>query len=435
MSRHLLAGLFAGVLGIAALATSAVAGEAAGDGWEDGWEDDWADEPDRPVWSGFVELAAGTRVVGGEAPTSATLGELRGQAETEWLGDGYTVSFTGEVLHDEVLDDTDIEVRELALQVPVGTALDVKAGRQVLTWGTGDLLFLNDLFPKDFESFFAGRDDEYLKAPSNAVRISTYHDWANAEVVWTPEFQPDEYLDGERFSLFDPGANAIAVIDPPLDAETPDGLSSGEVAVRLFKRVRATEYALYAYRGFFKQPSAVNRRGRPTFAPMNAFGMSMRAPLGTGLVNGEFAWYESRDDGNGDDPRVPNSQARWLIGYERELVTNFTGAVQYYGERIADYDALRSTAPNRETMPDKWRSLLTARLTYRAMRDTLTLGLFAFVSPSDEDYHLRPTVAYRVSDTWQISAGANLFGGRDSHTFFGQLEDNGNVYLRLRRYY
>lgn len=434
MGRRLLAGLLTGVLSIAA-AIAMSAEEESPDGSDDPWEDDWGDEPDGLVWSGFVELAGGTRVVDGARPTTATLGELRGQAQTEWLGDGYTVSFKGEALHDEVLNDTDIELRELSLHVPLGTALDIRAGRQVLTWGTGDLLFLNDLFPKDFESFFAGRDDEYLKAPSNAVRVSVYHDWVNAEVVWTPEFQPDIYLDGERFSFFDPVAGDIAVIDPPLDAEEPDGLSSGEVALRLFKRIRATEYALYAYRGYFKQPTAMDDLGRPTFAPMNAFGASARAPLGGGLVNGEFAWYQSRDDRSGNDPRIPNSQARWLVGYERELVTNLTGAVQYYGERIANYGALSESAANRSTLPEKWRSLVTMRLTYRAMRDTLTLGLFAFVSPSDEDYHLRPNLNYRISDTWQFSAGANLFGGREPHTFFGQLEDNSNIYLRLRRYY
>ena len=61
------------------------------------------------------------------------------------------------------------------LAIPAGCNLDVKLGRQVLTWGTGDLLFLNDLFPKDWVSFFAGRDDEYLKAPSNTLRATQYN--------------------------------------------------------------------------------------------------------------------------------------------------------------------------------------------------------------------------------------------------------------------
>lgn len=411
------------------------AAEDAAEDWEELWEDDWDDEPEGLVWTGFLELAAGVRTDGGDDPTAATVGEARARTETEWLGDGYTASFTADLLRDEALNDTQVDIRELALQLPVGSALDVKAGRQVLTWGTGDLLFLNDLFPKDFESFFAGRDDEYLKAPSTALRLTAYHDWLNADLVWMPEFEPDDYLDGERFSFYDPAVGAIGVLDPPLDAAEPDGLDSGEVALRLFKRAQATELAVYLYHGYFKQPTAVNDRGRPTFAPMNAYGASIRSPLGPGLVNAEVSWYASRDDGNGDDPRIPNSQARWLVGYERELVTNLTGTVQYYGERLADYDALRASHPAPEILPEEWRSLLTLRLNYRAMRDNLTAELFTFYSPSDEDYHLRPSVSYRTSDAWQISGGANLFGGDASHTFFGQLQDNSNVYLRVRRYY
>ena len=60
------------------------------------------------------------------------------------------------------------DVRDLTLSFSAGASTDVSIGRQVITWGTGDLVFLNDLFPKDFVSFFAGRDDDYLKAPGDA---------------------------------------------------------------------------------------------------------------------------------------------------------------------------------------------------------------------------------------------------------------------------
>ncbi|MEQ8858598.1 MAG: hypothetical protein RIC56_08120 [Pseudomonadales bacterium] len=412
----------------------AIAAKAAEDAWDDSWGDDWDEEPGGLVWTGFLELGAGVRLDDDE-PTRATLGELRGRTETEWAAERWTASLKVDALRDEALNDSAIDLRELALQFPVGSALDVKAGRQVLTWGTGDLLFLNDLFPKDFESFFAGREDEYLKAPSTAVRLTAYTDLVNVDLVWTPEFEPDIYLDGERFTFFNPAVGDIDVFDPPLSVDRPEGLHSGEVALRLFKRVRSTELALYAYHGYFKQPTALNRRGRATFAPMEAAGFSIRGPLGAGIANAEGSWYESRDDGNGDNPNVPNSQARWLLGYERELIPNLTGAVQYYGERLDDPALLRAGLPDPRFAPDKWRSLFTLRLSYRALRDNLTLGLFTFYSPSDDDYHLRPTVSYRFSDAWQISGGASLFGGSKVHTTFGQLQDNDNVYLRLRRYY
>jgi hypothetical protein len=58
--------------------------------------------------------------------------------------------------------------------------------------------------------------------------------------------------------------------------------------------------------------------------------------------------------------------------------------------------------------------------------------LFAFVSPSDEDYYLRPSATYRVSDALTLSAGGNIFGGENNYSFFGQFEKDSNLYARAR---
>jgi len=421
-----------------ALAAAAEASTAAAA--EDDWDDDWGAGTEEPaggaVWSGFVEAAGGMRTDGGSEPTGATLGEVRVRAETEWVRDGVTLTFKGDALGDAALENADLLVRDLTIRLPIGERIDLKAGRQVMTWGTGDLLFLNDLFPKDFESFFAGREDDYLKAPANAVRMTAYGDAVNVDFVWMPVFKSDVYLDGSRFSFYDPTSGRIEAPDPPLHTENPDPTpANGEFALRLFRQAGGVEYAAYGYRGFFKQPTALDDRGRPTFAPLTVAGASLRRPLGPGLFNAEFAWYASRDDRSGRDPAVPNSQARWLLGYEREIVTNLTGSVQYYGERIQHHDQLRDTTPEGLPIADQWRTVLTARLTWRAMMDKLTLGTFVFVSPSDRDWHLRPALTWRISDAWQFSAGLNLFGGAHDWTFFGQLEENSNGYLRIRRYY
>ena len=89
-----------------------------------------------------------------------------------------------------------------------------------------------------------------------------------------------------------------------------------------------------------------------------------------------------------------------------------------------------STTPQFE--PDRNRSVFTNRLTYRTARDELTFSLFTFYSPTDNDYYLRPSVSFRQSDHWTFTGGANLFSGKRSQTFFGQLEDNSNVWFRAR---
>jgi hypothetical protein len=96
---------------------------------------------------------------------------------------------------------------------------------------------------------------------------------------------------------------------------------------------------------------------------------------------------------------------------------------------------LIDNSPFPEFEPDKYRHLLTNRLTYRAARDKHTWSLFTFYSPSDSDVYLRPVYSYRHSDRWSVTAGGNLFGGRDEHTFFSQLEDASNAYLRIRFHY
>jgi hypothetical protein len=97
-----------------------------------------------------------------------------------------------------------------------------------------------------------------------------------------------------------------------------------------------------------------------------------------------------------------------------------------------DHDELlaNSLAPPFE--PDEVRHLLTNRLTYRAGRDKHTWSLFTFYSPSDRDIYARPVYAYRHSDQWSVTAGANLFAGNNEHTFFGQLQDASSAYVRIR---
>ena len=408
------------------------------DGGEDWGDDDWLDaEASDLQLSGFVEAALGSRW--GSVPqvgSKQTLGDARVRVESEWSGERLTVRFKGDGWYDSYLEEFNGELRDLTLAFSPTSNWDLKLGRQVLTWGTGDLVFLNDLFPKDWISFFAGREDEYLKAPSNAIRATWYSNVVNIDLAWTPVFESDEYLTGERFSFFSPLAGQRIAPDPPLRGIEPDkDIDNGEIAVRLFKTFGSTEMAMYAYRGFFHQPTAFTNTFQPTFTPMAAIGVSVRHPFGSGLFNTEAVYYASRDDRGGNDPHVPNDQVRLLLGYEREAITNFTVAFQYYLEWTQDYDTLieNSLAPQFE--PSEYRHVLTNRLNYRLNQDRLTFSLFTFYSLSDNDYYFRPSLSYRYSDQWTFTGGASIFGGRDAHTFFNQFADNSNVYARIRYNY
>ena len=405
---------------------------------DDPWDDeDWGDDDEAAAWAGFIEAGLGTRLHSDPLLDERnTLEEVRWRIESEWQPGSATVSFKADAAYDGIEAGWDAEIRDLTAAFTLAEDYDLKLGRQVQTWGTGDLLFLNDLFPKDFVSFFAGRDDEYLKAAGNAIRVTRFSEMINVDFAWTPVFEPDVYLTGERYSFFSPLAGENIAPRPPLTAVEPDEKpANGEFALRLFRTFESREIALYAYRGFFKQPTALTADLEPTFAPLTAVGASLRQPLGPGLLNVEGSYYRSRDDRDGSDPFVPNDQLRMLAGYEWEARPNFTVGLQYYLEWTGDYSRLIDNSSSPEFEPDEFRHLLTNRLTYRIGRDRHTLSLFTFFSPSDSDFYLRPSYSYRHSDEWSLTAGGNLFGGSDAHTFFSQLQDASNLYLRVRYHY
>ena len=385
---------------------------------------------------GFVEFGVGSRLRDDpQQPDDILLNEARFRLELAHFTDRAEFVFKSDFTADGLTEEVDLDIREAVIVLRASDLLDVRAGCQILTWGTGDLLFLNDLFPKDFVSFFVGRDDEYLKAPANALRLTFYSSLANLDLVAIPVFEPDRSIAGERLSFFDPGTGALESVTSMGGALTSSRparkLGNGELAARLFRRVGGYELALYGYRGFTKQPVAFDPVGDlPTHSRLNAYGASVRGAVAGGIAHIETSLYDGADD-PGDDPNVPNSQLRGLMGYERELVPDVTGAVQYYVEHVLDHDRLLAASSHPAFEPSRTRHLITTRLTYRLLRQTLTVSLFAFASPNDEDAYLRPSLSYAYSDALTVTGGANVMVGDDA-TFFGQLERGSNVYLRSR---
>lgn len=415
--------------------TAVVAADGNDEVWgsDEDWGDDaWAEESPASGLqiNGFVDAGVGY-FLRDSNPTQEgeSLAEVRLRLETNhYFGEVFgslKVDFTG----DAVTDDMDAAVREAFLNFAPLSSLDLRAGRQILTWGTGDLVFLNDLFPKDWRSFFSGRDQQYLKAPADAIRATWYQPLANLELVWVPEFESDNYITGERFSYFSPMVGAIVAAPPVVTARQPDG---DEWAARVYQTVGNLEWAIYGYRGYFKQPEGFNpATAEAQFPSLSVGGASLRGTIGPGIGNMELARHRSDNDKNGINPFVPNSQWRFLLGYEQELITNLTLGLQYYLERISQYSALINQSSTPQFVPEQNRHTLTTRLTYRAMQDRLRWSFFAFWSPNEHDAYLIPSVNYRYSDNLSVQAGANLFYGEDDHTFLGQLQKNDNVYGRI----
>jgi hypothetical protein len=386
----------------------------------------------------FWDTRLGIRTQGDDlVDNDYTLAETRLRLEYEQQWQQAAFILKSDLLLDALADDRGIDIekregwlqlREVKLGLQPHSKVDMSLGRQVLTWGTGDLIFINDLFPKDFNSFFIGRAEEYLKSPVDALRVSAYFDLLNVDLVYSPRFDSNLYLDPQRLSFFgSPG-------DPHLRVDTPDEwFSDDEFYVRANRRLGSWELALYGYNGFWKGPEGFDLdRQVLVFPELAVYGASARGSLAGGILNVEYGYYDSKNAGLHGKDHAPPSEQRLLLGYQRELARELTLGLQYYLTHIEDYGEYQYDRLPGSPHRDRNRHVVTARLSKLLMNQDLRLSLFAFLSPSDEDGYLRPQCHYKLDDWRSVEVGANVFFGKDNDTFFGQLRDNTNIYTAFR---
>lgn len=399
----------------------------------------WAEKKQLLGLSGFWESRGGVRTGGDAHEKNLSIAETRLQLEFEQHFKAITFNLTSDFIYDHVIDRQKInlssgrgwiDLRSANLSFSPASFMDIKVGRQILTWGTGDLLFINDLFPKDWNAFFIGRDEEYLKAPSDVVKASLFSAWANLNIIYAPEFDADRFIDGRRLSYFSPNLGELAGRNAMMHTNRP---RDGELFLRLYRNVDVYETAVYFYDGRWKSPGGFDPVNNVALFPkLRVIGGSIRGPLGKGIGNVEVGYYDSHQDSRGNNPLINNSEFRALAGYEQEIARNLTLGVQYYVEQLFDYERYRRALPVGFPVRDETRHLLTTRLTWLTYNQNLAWSVFTYFSPSDLDFYFRPKINYKIDDRWIAEFGGNFFGGKNDNTFFSQFHNNNNVYASIR---
>ena len=361
------------------------------------------------------------------------LAEERLQLKLDASKDPFHLFIKTDGFFDHIDEKGDVEVREGYVDY-TGSKGDVRVGRQVITWGVGDLVFINDVFPKDFDAFFSGKPLEYLKKGIDGAKIGIYPGFASFELVAIPFFTPNVFPSAGRFWLFDPmpGVTDREEVKPAVT------LGNTELAVRAYRDIAGFDASVYFYRGFFRQPSMMpDNPVVPTkltlfFPKLSVYGASLQGRALDGVLSLETGYYDSREDRSGSNPIIPNSQTRFLIGYQRQIWEDFTVGVQYYGEYMHNYSNYTKDLPQGFPQESRLYQLTTVRLTQFLMHQTLRLSFFAFYSPSAGDYMFNPEIKYNFSDHIWSAIGANIFGGGNQGSQFGQFDKNDNLYVQVR---
>ena len=354
--------------------------------------------------------------------------EERAQLKLDATEGDWRLLAKGDLAYDHLGRQDESELREGYIDY-AGDNWDLRLGRQIITWGLGDLVFVNDFFPKDHEALFAGRPLEYLKRGVDALKLGAYPGFASFELVLAPDFRESRIPDANRFRLYDPMPAVV-------NRETVKP-GQGEVGLRAYRDITGYDAALYLYRGFHHTPSMrPDSMTAPTkityFYPgLAIYGASLSGRAGEGVLSLEAAYYDSREDRAGSDFAVPNSQTRLLAGYQIQPMEDVSLGFQYYAEIMHKYDAYLAALPAGFPADKRWSHTVTARLTQFFLHQTLRLSAYTSYNTGNGDHFVNPELRYSFTDKVWGAAGANLFGGKPWGQF-GQLARDDNVYLQVR---
>jgi hypothetical protein len=378
--------------------------------------------------SGFVQEHASVRLGSKDECVNvracrAMVNEQRAQLLGEWQpADSLGISVRADAINDAAIGKTRLLAREAYIDYRATPQLSLRAGRQVITWGVGDYLFVNDIFPKNYDAFFTGKPFDHMKESVDGVKLNAYAADTELELVWARPRQ-DQGPAGERF---------IAAAMPagvPLSSAKRGG---GDIALRVARKLGRWDAALYAARyhsreaGLFASGPGLLRASVPT----RHVGASATGNIGSGVVLMETAYSKSDLRVGGVNPFLPGERFKALLGYSRELGQDLSVSVQYHHEAELDYDAYRNALAPTVAPADRMQQTAYVRVQQRLFHQTLGLGIQLFAS-FDGGTYANPFVSYSIADGLNLEAGANVFDG-PATSRYGMMRHDKNVYASLR---
>jgi hypothetical protein len=443
-------------------------------------------EPKGIQWSGFFEVEQGGRV-GKEGPQERhwILSNRRFRLATSLNAEYGSMYLKADFIDDGVTGESQMEIREGRIVLTPVTWLDISAGKQVNTWGVADMLFINDLFPKNWISNFLGRDMESMKESANSLRATAYYGGWSLDIVYHPEFSPDITPTGCRFAYYDPNSGQLTSRPDTCGQPNPyagrtGNFTDSELSARLKRQFGSFEVALYGYEGFYKNPKGLQwedengsatdetefDKGQPGWSlipyypELTVSGASVEGQLGPGIVSLETGYYDSREDRDGDNPLIENSKWKYLLGYRMDFTANVGFGLQMYGEKMEKYDEYEKSlismiqaqaaqeggqineSQAEEQDPYRYRKeefhyTYTVRMTFKARQDTLQLSLFSYQRPQDKDSFTKIEIGKRLDNHIEFAIGVNVFSGEDHYEDreFGMLRYDDNAFARLKYYF
>jgi len=341
---------------------------------------------------GFVDTYHAVRT---EAPGDWMSSRTRARGEFRLEKEGGGAFVSANLVYNALLKDlSGFQLRE-AYAYWGNSNWDIRAGKQIITWGVADGLRVTDLIsPMDYTEFLA-QDYDDIRVPVGAIRVRYLRNSWSLEAVMVPV--------PEFFKIPTDPSNPWSLGVLPPEVRPDPVIKNMEYGARFSSFLGGVDFSLMALRTWSKMPELVE--DHLGYHRMTVIGGDVSVPFGNFVFRGEIADYITDQ---GDHQGNALAGLDWYPGADWNVSAQFN---QSFGA-------------------GEHTSLATLRVSKALLNNALTLSTFAYADVRDIGVFNRFSADWSATDQVHVILGYDYFYAEEG--MFATYAHNSEVWLKLK---
>ncbi len=339
-----------------------------------------------------------------------------------------------ETFSDEVLSELEkeAELREIYLEGSPFGNLDIKLGKQIVSWGVANSLRVVDVLNPTDDREFGMTDLEDIRLPINMTKLDYYIGDLKLEAVAVHEIKFNK--SAVFGSDFNPSTQKINEVIPESSAENTEyglaliGTFSGWDAslhwVQYFDDTAHFKITKVTFiPGLGAVPTLEQRHSRLTMG-----GATLSIPSGNFIWKAEAAKLQGMEFALVTDKTFSRTDA--LVGTEYSGWSDTSLTLEFGVQHLNDFDVKLEESPDSQ-LEDRIATTVSFMQDY--INQTLHLSLVGMmIGKSGKDGGLnRMSLEYDVMDAFSVTGGVMLYQPGEN-AYFQNLNENDRIFFEVR---
>ncbi len=353
-------------------------------------------------------------------------------------------------------DSSVAELREFYVDLFLDD-FDIRLGKQYVIWGILEGNRVTDeINPIDFRELTLPDLLDY-RIPLWTAKVDYYRDEATYQFLWIPEL---------KFHKPAPDGSEWELLQNVEDTYYPESykLVNSEFAFRMTTDQWFDSQIALSYFYTWDDYPVMFRRMKiiadadpeffPTYSRMSLWGATILKPIGKTILKGELAYapdkyfgIQNTTDGDNDgfldqNGEFKKAHVRWGLGVD----FNYKG--MEVSPAIVQWIIFAYDKP---IIQDEFETTISLYLRKPFSKGRRLFELLAIYSPNYKESYIKPKVTFLMSDSFQFTAGFDLFQGKKSQfgvgvgstqsgivaldqraRFFGNFNDNDRFFVEFK---